>query len=101
VRIVRRSVTPEDRAWNTYFEHMAGLKGTIQNVYSKDEIAVQVDLDDVPSICREVHAEANRRMRERFVANVSEEQRSKFTSEELNFQAHYVLLVRGADLEKV
>jgi hypothetical protein len=101
VRVIRREVTAEDRAWNTYFEHMAGLSGTIQSVYSKDEIAVQVDPSDVPSICRDVHREANRRMRERFVANVSEEQRSKFTAEELNFEAHYMLLVRGSDLEKI
>ena len=35
VRIKTRPVTEEDRKTNRYFDHMAGLVGTVQNIYSE------------------------------------------------------------------
>lgn len=100
VKIVHRKVTDEDRKKNTYFDHMAGLTGVIENVYAKDEIAVKIDQDSLSEVTRKVHLEATKRMRQKFVDNVSEEQKKQLTPEELNFSANYVLLVQGADLEK-
>lgn len=99
VRIVDRPVTDEDRKKNRYFDHMANLTGTIQNLYSAEEIAVRVDPDAMSSVTASVHGQAVRRMREKFISSVSEEQRKQLTNEELNFDAHYVLLVRAADIE--
>jgi hypothetical protein len=100
VRVVDRPVTEADRKSNRYFEHMAGLSGTIQNIYSADEIAIKIDLPDLSDVTKDVHKHATLRMREKFVSSVSEEQKKQLTGEELNFEPHYVLLVRGADLEK-
>lgn len=101
VRVIERPVTTNDRKTNRYFEHMAGLTGTIQNVYSADEIAVKVDLDSLSHVTADVHTQSVKRMREKFLSSISEEQKSKLTSEELNFSAHYVLLVRSIDIESV
>ena len=100
VRVVTRPVTDEDREGNRYYEHMAGLVGLVQNTYSKDEIAVKIDLDGLSKITTEVHKESSKRMRDKFAGSVSEEQRKQLTAEELNFTPHYVLLCRSEDLEK-
>lgn len=100
VRVVHRKVTDEDKKKGRYFEHMAGLTGVIENVYSKDEIAVKIDIDSLSPVTQKVHKEATKRMRTKFADVVSEEQKKQLTSEELNFDANYVLLLQGADLEK-
>ncbi|MBN9501800.1 MAG: hypothetical protein BGO01_06325 [Armatimonadetes bacterium 55-13] len=99
VRIKTRPVTEEDRKTNRYFDHMAGLVGTVQNIYSETEIAVKIDEGCMSPVTAEVQAEATRRMREKFIGSVSEEQRKQLTKEELEFNAHYVQLVVSADLE--
>jgi hypothetical protein len=99
VRVVNRPVTEEDRKKSRYFEHMASLSGTIQTIYNSEEIAIRVDPEAMTPVTKEVHKVSVSRMREKFVASVSEEQRKQLTPEEQNFDAHYVLLVRAADLE--
>lgn len=100
VRVVTRPVTEDDREANRYFEHMAGLVGIVQNTYAKDEIAVKVDPESLTKITASVHKESTKRMREKFLNSVSEEQKRQLTAEELNFDAHYMLLCRSDDLEK-
>lgn len=100
VRIVQREVTPEDRKLNRYFDHMAGLTGIVQNIYSPDEIAIKIDMTTVSNVVTVVHTEAVKRMREKFLKNITEEQKGKLSPEEKNFDAHYVLLVRAEDLVK-
>lgn len=100
VRIVERPVTDEDRKKNRYFDHMARLTGTIQNIYNSEEIAIRVDPAAMSTITADVQRLAVQRMREKFVSSVSDEQKKQLSPEELNFDAHFVLLVRAADLEK-
>jgi hypothetical protein len=100
VCVITRDVTEEDRKKNRYFAHMAGLTGTVQNVYGPEEIAIKVDLDCLSQVSREVHRTAVKRMRERFLSSISEEQKKQLTPEEIDFSAHYVLLLRAEDLEK-
>lgn len=99
VRVIRRAVTEEDRRKSRYFDHMAGLTGTVQQAYSEDEVSVRVDPDSMTEVTADVVKTATQRMRDKFVAGVSEEQRKQLTKEELEFVANYVLLVRSADLE--
>ena len=101
VRIVQRVVTDEDRKGNRYFDHMAGLTGIIQNIYGNDEIAIKIDPSCMSTVTKEVHRTSVERMRQKFIDNVSDEQRKQLTPEEMNFEANYVLLLRGADLESV
>lgn len=98
VKIVERPVTDEDRKKFRYYEHMAGLIGTVQNVYGPDEIAVKIDPESLTEVSAEVHKTSTQRMREKFLRDTSEEQKKQLTPEELNFSAHYMLLVRAEDL---
>lgn len=101
VRVVDRPATESDRLAGIFYNHMAGLTGVVQNVYGKEEIAVKVDREALSKISADVHKESVRRMREKFQANISEEQKKQLTAQELNFDAHYMVLVREADLEKI
>jgi hypothetical protein len=101
VRVVSRPVTEEDRKKNRYFEHMAGLMGTIQQVYSDHEVAVEVDPSSMSAVSADVKKIATQRMRDKFLDRATEEDKKTYTKEELNFDAHYVVLVRPEDLEKV
>jgi len=101
VRVIERPVTEEDRKGSRYFSHMGGLSGTIQNIYSNDEIAIVVDRDTMSKVTLDVHNTSTRRMREKFLGSLADEQKKTLTQEELNFDANYVLLVRGADIEPI
>lgn len=100
VKVVSRPVTDDDRKTNRYFEHMAGLVGTIQNVYSETEIAIKVDNECLNKITASVQKESTIRMREKFLANATEEQKKQLSKEELDFDVHYMQLVMAKDLEK-
>lgn len=101
VRVVQRPLAPQDSKVYSLFEHMLGLTGTIENHYGVDEVAVKVDVEGLSSVPREVHAEATRRMRAKFVESVGEEARKQLSPEELEFIPNYVILVREADIEKI
>ena len=101
MRVVTREVTEEDRKKNRYFEHMAGLSGTVQNVYSDAEIAVRVDPASMSKITKDVHTTATERMKDKFLDGLPQEQRRNLTELELDFKAQYVLLVQSGDLEQV
>ncbi|MBL8068592.1 MAG: hypothetical protein JNM28_09085 [Armatimonadetes bacterium] len=100
VRIKVRPVTEEDRKVHMFFEHMQGLEGTVSNHYNKDEVAVEIDLDSLVDIPKDVHRIATERIREKFNENTNEEIKKLLTKDEQKFTPHYVLLVREADLEK-
>lgn len=101
VRVLERPVTDEDRKKNRYFAHMAGLCGTVAAVYNEDEISVRVDIDTMGAVAKDVHKIGNQRMRDRFLNETSEAQKKALSPEELDFNAHYVLLVMSSDLEKI
>lgn len=101
VQVVSRKVTAEDRAKSRYFEHMAGAQGEIQSIYTDGTVALQVDPATLNDVARGVHKTATLKMREKFASNISEEQRKALTKEELEFDTHYVLLVRDEDIQKV
>lgn len=101
VRIATRETTPEDRMMNRYFDHMAGLTGTVQNVYGRDQIAVKIDVESAGAVARDVHKVSTKRMREKFASSIGEEQKKELTKEELEFTPHYMLLLREADLESL
>ena len=98
MKVVTRETTMQDKMANRYFDHMAGLVGTVQNVYSDEEIAVKVDLNSLSKVSKDVHTEATKRLRSKFLESVSEEGRSKLTAEEKDFVPNYMILVRAEDL---
>lgn len=100
VRLKTRPVTEDDRKDGTYYEHMAGLIGTIANCYADDLFAIQIEKESLSEITRQVHEDASERMRQDFVSKTPEEQRKQLSDEEVNFKPHFVLLAHGKDLEK-
>ncbi len=101
IRIIDREETSSDKESRKYYKHMSGLVGTIQNIYTNDEIAVKVDVDCLEGIVQDVHQKSQDRMRKKFLSSISEEQKSKLVHEEKKFNAHYVLLVDKNDLERI
>jgi hypothetical protein len=101
VQIVTREVTDEDRKANRYFSFMAGLTGTIQNIYGDDQIAVKIDPPSLNERVSGLHKASNKRMREKFLDRLPEEHKKQLTKEELSFEANFMLLVRSADLVKL
>lgn len=83
------------------YPHMIGCIGTVANFYNDQEVAVDVDLDSLAAIPREVHQMATDRMRAQFLGSVNEDTRKALTDEEMKFTPHYVLLVAAENLEKV
>ncbi|MBC8064212.1 MAG: hypothetical protein H7Y17_05235 [Chlorobia bacterium] len=100
VRVITRPVTEEDRKSNRYYDHMGGLVGIVQNVYNEAEIAIKIEPEFMTPVTAGVQKEATMRMREKFLSNISEEQKKQLNKEELEFDAHYVQLVQTKDLEK-
>lgn len=101
IRIKARPVTEEDTKKGTYYNHMAGLTGVIQNAYSDNQYAVNVDASVLQGVNKTVLDVATTTLRAKFLENSTEEQRKLLTNDELNFGIHYMLLVQEADLEKV
>ena len=99
VSVVARRVTAEDKAKSRYFEHMANAVGEVQSVYDDGTVAIQVETDSLGETPRGVHRTATLKMREKFSNGISEEQRKALSREELEFDTHYVLLVRKEDLQ--
>ena len=100
VQVVTRDVTDEDRKKSRYFEHMAGVIGEVQSVYSDSEVAIRVERSSMNKITADVHAKATERMKDKFLDGLPQEQRRNLTEEELDFKAQYVLLVQGEYLVK-
>ncbi|MBX3097374.1 MAG: hypothetical protein KF812_10970, partial [Fimbriimonadaceae bacterium] len=80
------------------YEHMQGLVGTVANVYNDDEIAIQVDLETLSAVQRDVHKIGSRRMHDKLDEAVSQEGQKLLTKEEMQFVPNYVILVRAKDL---
>jgi hypothetical protein len=100
VTVVTREVTKTDKEQSAYFSHMAGLTGTVTNVYESGEVAILVDNETLPEISREVHKTATDRIRTKFAENSTEEQRKALTAEQMKFPVNFVLLVKEGDLIK-
>lgn len=100
IRVVTRPATEQDKANNRYFDHMAGLLGTIQNVYENSEYAVRIDENSLSKPSKAIHKEATVRMRAKLLDGLSEVQKKELTKEELDFDVHFMLLIHGDDMEK-
>lgn len=97
VQIVTRDATVEDARESRYFTYFGGLTGTIQKL-TGSEAAVEIDLDALRPEMRERHHASEKRMHERWMANLSEDARSKLIPQEREFHLTYTLLVALADL---
>jgi hypothetical protein len=100
VKVKTEGMSGEERAMHGIYDYMLNLRGTVENHYGVNEVAVKIDLDSLPPIARQVHTVASQRMRDKFAESVGEEQRKMLSKDELEFVPNYVILVREADLDK-
>jgi len=100
VRIASRTPTEDDAKAGTYYGHYAGLTGTIQKVYGKGEVSVEVEHDSLSKDLRKRHEDVRDQMKTKWIEGLSEEGRSKLTEREKDFNLRYVVLVALSDLEK-
>lgn len=85
------------------YPYMNGLVGTVANVYSPEEISVELDLNELTPVLADVHAKSTQRIRAKLLDgsnSLSEEAKKKLTEAELNFTPHFVVLVTENDLQK-
>jgi ribosomal protein L21E len=85
-------------ALSDVYEHMQGLVGVVANVYNDDEIAIQVDLESLSAVQKDVHKVGTRRMHAKLDENLSQEGARLLTKEEIQFTPNYVILARAKDL---
>ena len=100
VRIASRTATEDDAKAGTYYAHYAGLTGTVQKVYNKGEVAVEVEHDSLTKDLRKRHEDVRDQMKTKWIEGLSEEGRSRLTEREKDFNLRYVVLVAMSDLEK-
>jgi len=100
VRIAAREQTEDDIKSAMYFGHYAGLTGTVQKIYSKQEVAVEVESESLTREIRKRHEDVRDQMKTKWLDGLSEEGRSKLTEREKDFNLRYVVLVAMQDLEK-
>jgi ribosomal protein L21E len=100
VRIATREPTEEDVKTGMYYAHFGGLVGTVQKVYSKQEVAVEIEQESLTKDIRRRHEDVRQQMKTKWLEGMSEEGRSRLTEREKDFNLRYVVLVAMADLEK-
>src|ERR1044071_1285493 len=85
VRVVTREQSDEDVKALTYFPFYGGLTGTIQKVYSKSEVAVEIDPESLTKDVRKRHEDVRDQMKTKWLEGLSEEGRGKLTDREKDF----------------
>ncbi len=100
VRILTREPTEEDAKAGTYFAYFGGLTGTVQKVYSKQEVAVEVEQESLTREVRKRHEDVRHQMKTKWLDGLSEEGKNRLTEREKDFLLRYVVLVAMSDLEK-
>ena len=100
VRIIAREPSDEDTKSGLYYKHFAGMTGSIQKVYSKTEVAVDIEHDSLTKDIRKRHEDVREQMKTKWLDGLSEEGKSRLTEREKDFHLRYVILVGMHDLEK-
>jgi ribosomal protein L21E len=98
VQIQDRSATAEDAKSGLFYEHFRGLTGTIQNLYSNDEVGVEIEISSLDESVAKRHAEVQEAMKTKWLDGLSEEARNRLTDKERDFRLRYTVLVQVKDL---
>jgi ribosomal protein L21E len=98
VRIADREATAEDVKSGLYQNHFRGLTGTIQKLYTTNEVAVEVELSSMSEAIAARHLEMQERKKNDFLESLSDEARNKLTPKERDFKLRYTVLVSANDL---
>ncbi len=99
VRIATREQSEDDVKSQMYFPHYAGMTGSVQKVYSKAEVAVEVEPESLTKEIRKRHDDVRDQMKTKWLDGLSEEGRNRLTEREKDFNLRYVILLDMGDLE--
>ena len=100
VRIASRPATPADLKSGLYYNFYANLCGTVFKMYGSGEaaqIAVDVDLDCLPTEIAQRHLAVRDEMRSNLTG---EAKRLSAPGAEQEFRLRYVILVAASDLSR-
>ncbi len=100
IRVIAREPVEDDSKSGLYYRHFAGMTGTIQKIYSKTEVAIDIEHDSLTKEIRKRHEDVREQMKTKWLEGLSEEGRSRLTEREKDFHLRYVILVGMQDLEK-
>lgn len=98
VKIRSREQTAADIKSGLYFNHYAGMRGTILKRYD-NEASVLVDRTTLPASVLERHEQTEQNERQKYLDRLSEDARGKASAREKNFSLQYPVLVAVTDLE--
>ena len=97
VIVAGREQTAADVKSGLFYNHYAGLTGTILKLYG-EEASIRVDKEALAPEIVKRHTDNEKAMRQRWLDGLSEEARSKLSATEKAFGLHYSILVSLADL---
>jgi hypothetical protein len=98
VKITDREITAADTKSSLYYDYFRNLTGTVQHIYEDNTICVIVDQDSLPDSVRIRHLEIEEAARNRWLHNLSQEQRDKLSEADKSLHLSYNILVGADDL---
>ena len=99
VEIVDREANADDVKSGLFYNFFRGLTGTVQKVYTTDEIAVEVEQESLPDPIANRHTDVQENMKAKWLDGLSEEAKNRLTDKERDFKLRYTLLVHAKDLK--
>ena len=100
VTIASREQTAADIKSGLYYNHYAGLTGTVLKVYA-EEASVLVDRETLPQELRKRHEDNEKAMKQKWLDGLSDEARNRLTGPEKQFGLNYAILVALTDRKSV
>jgi hypothetical protein len=93
VRIVDAQPGTPDAKALVYYDYYRNLTGTVVKAYDDGTVAISVDRDSLPAEIRTRHEDSERMQRDRWLNNLSDEDRNRLTEKEKSFSLRYTVLV--------
>ena len=99
VEIVDREANADDVKSGLFYNHFRKLTGSVQKVYSTQEIAVEIEQESLAEAVAARHIEVQETMKAKWLDGLSEEAKNRLTEKERDFKLRYTLLVHAKDLQ--
>ena len=101
VIINTREVTPEDIESKLYYQHFAGLKGTVVKIYDGENCVLDIDRTSLPKDILKRHIEIEDLEKKRWLEGLSDEIRRGLTAEQKKYTLAYTVLINEKDLSSL
>ncbi len=99
VVVSNREVTDDDVKSGLFYNHYRGLTGLVQKVYENvGEMAITIDDASLAESVRTRHYEVRDAMKQKWLDGLSEEQRSRLSDVEKDFNLRYSIVIAISDV---